>query len=158
METRNESPATFLEAVIAEKVQLSGSEFGEANFHRLLAITRDRDRTNRVLATLLLSKQEVDTPAIRNILLDAAFDEDKGVRAEAILGLAQRDQATALPLVKAGLSETTVMLPIFEAAALLADSSLVVDLRAFVTPSGDVYLDQAVNAALAACESTGPRK
>ena len=85
--------------------------------------------------------------------LRAAEDECDAVRAEAILGLAQRDQRLALPLLRRELARSSVPMPIFEAAALVADPSLVSDLRAFAAPSGNAPLDRAARDALEACEA-----
>ena len=92
MEDRYTPRSEFLNAVAADEVPLGGSEMGAANFQKLIAMTRDDDVSNRDWATMLLSQQEVDTPEVRDALLRAANDEVADVRAEAIEGLAQRDQ------------------------------------------------------------------
>jgi HEAT repeats len=61
----------------------------------------DNDRSNRDWACLLLSQQDVDTDEVRNALMAAASDGDQYVRAEAILGLAQRSTELATPFVQA---------------------------------------------------------
>ncbi|MGX7925445.1 HEAT repeat domain-containing protein [Tsuneonella sp. HG094] len=142
----------FLEAVAAEEVPLFGSSFADANFQRLIAMTRDDDRTNRDWATLLLSQQEVDTPQVRDALIAAAQDEDDSVRAEALLGLAQRNPALALPFARIALMSDHVTMPVFEAVTLIADPSLVELLRPWTEPSEDDFLDNLAREALAACE------
>lgn len=149
-------PSDFLKAVIDENVPLVGSDYASANLRRLIEMTRDEDVANRDWATLLLSQQDLDTPEVREALLHAAEDENDAVRAEAILGLAQRDKAVALPLLQKELSRKSVAMPIFEAAALVADSSLVEDLREFAAPSGDDFLDRWALDALKACETGQP--
>lgn len=146
----------FLEAVAADEVPLFGSDFAAANFQRLIAMTRDEDRSNRDWATLLLSQQDVDTPEVREALTIAACDEDDVVRAEALLGLAQRDRELALPFVITALSGERACMPVFEAAALIADPSLVELLRPWAQSSDDDFLDKLAREALAACESGEP--
>jgi len=142
----------FLRAVAADEIPLFGSAFADSNFRRLLAMTTDSERSNRDWATLLISQQSMDTDEIRDILRKAALDEDEAVRAEAILGLAQRDPKGALPLIRSALKAGRVMAPVFEAAAIAADRSLIHDLRKFLEPSGDAYVDQLAAEALTACE------
>ncbi|HEX8469346.1 MAG TPA: HEAT repeat domain-containing protein [Allosphingosinicella sp.] len=148
----------FLKSVIADEVPLSGSVFAEANLRRLIAMTRDPDRSNRDWAALLLSQQDGDTPEIRAALLEAARDEDEYVRAEALCGLAARDPALALPLLQEALAADSVALTVFEAAALAPHPSLVGPLRAFTEPSANAFLDRMVLKALAACEASGDRR
>ncbi len=157
MDTRYEPASDFLNAVVADEIPLSGSAFANNNFHQLLAMMKDEDRSNRDWATMLVAQQEIDSIEVRNALLDAARDGDDAVRAEAILGLAQRDHAMALPLIKGALSAPSVLPAVFEAAALVADRSLVGDLRQFVEPSDNAYADQVAAEALAACENGSPR-
>lgn len=143
----------FLKAVAADEVPLVGSDFASANLHRLIEMTRDEDRSNRDWATLLLSQQEIDTPDVREALIFAADDEDIDVRAEALLGLAQRDKAIALPFAVIALSAESASMPVFEAAALIADQSLVELLRPWIEPSDNKFLDELAREALAACEA-----
>lgn len=157
METRYEPASDFLKSIAAEEIPLSGSAFAHDNFHQLLAMMKDGDRSNRDWATMLVAQQEIDNIEVRNALLNAAQDEDDAVRAEAILGLAQRDRAMALPLIEDALSTQSVMPAVFEAATLVADRSLVADLRQFISPSDNAYADQVAAEALAASENSTPR-
>src|SRR5260221_5855 len=157
MTDRREPASDFLKAVVADDLPLSTEGSGEANLHRLIALTRDPDRSNRDWATFLLASEDVDDATVRGALLDAANDDDSIVRAEAIFGLARRDRGLALPLVRQALADNIVAFPIFEAAALLADASLVEGLLGFTGPSDEPYLDQCACGALAACESGLPR-
>ncbi len=150
---RYEPPSDFLKAVIDDDVPLVGGDFASANLRRLIEMTRDDHPANRDWATLLLSQQDLDTPEVRDALLRAAEDENDAVRAEAIRGLARRDKGLALPPLRRELARTSVTLPIFEAATLIADPSLAGDLRAFASPSGDEFLDRCVLDALEACEN-----
>lgn len=146
----------FLEAVAAEQVPLFGSDFADANLQRLIAMTRDADRSNRDWATFLLSQQDVDTQQVRDALTVSAQDEDDVVRAEAILGLAQRDKALALPFAKIALIGDYGCMPLFEAAALIADPSLVEFLLPWVETSEDDYLDELAREAMLACQHGRP--
>lgn len=149
MTDRYEPPSDFLKDILDENVPLGGSEFGDLNLRRLIAMTRDQDRANRDWAALLLAQLDMDTPEVRGALLAAASDEDPYVRAEALVGLARRDPSAALPLVQAALREEWVALPVFEAAAIVAHPSLVDDLSHFT--EGDDYIDQLAREAHAAC-------
>jgi hypothetical protein len=153
MTERYEPPSEFLKALIDDDAPLFGGEHAAANLRRLVVLTRDEHPANRDWATILLAQQEIDTPQVRDALLGAADDENQYVRAEAILGLAQRDKMLALPLLQRELSGGVVPLPLFEAAAIVAHPSLAADLRAFADPSGDDFLDGLAIEALRACEA-----
>jgi HEAT repeat protein len=154
MTERYEPPSEFLKALIDDDAPLIGGEHAETNLRLLVEMTRDENPANRDWATLLLAQQDIDTPQLRDALLGAAEDESEYVRAEAILGLAQRDNALALPLLQRELSSAVVPLPLFEAAAIVAHPSLAADLRAFADPSGDDFLDGLAIEALRACEAS----
>lgn len=156
MAERYEPASDFLKAVIAEEVPLSGSDFADANMQRLIALTRDDDLSNRDWATMLLASQEADTPEIRKALLSAANDTNDIVRAEALVGIAQRDRALALPLTLLALSGEQVSMAVFEAAALIADPALVDALRPWAELSDYEWLDELARKALVACESGSP--
>ena len=146
-------PSDFLKTLIEDDAPLVGGDHAYANLTRLIEMTHDKDPANRDWATLLLAQEDIDTSQVRDALLRAAEDEHECVRAEAILGLAQRDKAVALPLLQRELRGEQVATPLFEAAALVADPSLAEDLRAFASPSGDTFLDELASKALAACEA-----
>jgi hypothetical protein len=151
---RYEPPNAFLRSLIDDDASLTGEE-GESNRRHLMMLMRDEDAANRDWATLLLAQQDVDTEEVRYALLAAAEDENEYVRAEAILGLAQRDKALALPLIRRELGHERVAVPLFEAAALAADPSLVDCLRDFAAPSGDALLDELAAKALSASKAAG---
>lgn len=157
MDKMYQPSSNFLKAVAADEVPLTGPAPANANLRRLIAMTRDEDRSNRDWATFLLAQKRLDMIEVREALLQAADDEDEAVRAEAVLGLAQLDKQLALPLVKRELSSESITVPILEAAALLADESLVADLQDFTAPSRDVFMDGLVRAALQACETGQPK-
>ena len=145
-------PSPFLQSAIADEVPFEGA-FGAVNFAKLVAFTKHEDEANRDWATFLLGQLEADTPELRQALLEASEDESGIVRAEAIWGLAQRDKALALSLVKRELEMDFVWLPLFEAAELIADPSLVEQLRPFTDPTDDDSIDQAAMAAFSACKA-----
>jgi HEAT repeat protein len=149
---RYEPPSDFLKSLIDDDSSLSEDASGKS-LGRLIGLMSDENTANRDWATLILAQQELNTEEVRTALLTAAEDPDDSVRAEAILGLAQRDKATALPLLQRELSGQRVALPLFEAAALVADPSLIEDLRAFCDPSDNTYLDELAVEALRACEA-----
>lgn len=155
MADRYEPTSDFLKAVAAKEVPLSGSQWAELNLERLIAMTRDNDPSNRDWATFLLAQEELDTTAVRAALLHAAKDGDEVVRAEAVLGLARRDRVLALPFVQQGLRADTVAIPMLEAAAICAHSSLIEDLRIWTKPSNEPLADKVATNALAACEGFG---
>ena len=144
-------PSAFLQSLIEDDAPLARADADALG--RLIALMRDEHPANRDWATLLLAQQDLDTGEIREALLAAAEDENEYVRAEAILGLAQRDKALALPLVQRELRQESVALPLFEGAAIIADPSLVDDLRDFAMPSDDPRFDELATKALKACEA-----
>ncbi len=151
-----EPASDFLKAVAAGDVPLSGSAFADANMRRLIAMTRDGDITNRDWATMLLASAEADAPIIREALLLAVNDENAVVRAEALVEIAQRDRELALPLVLKELAGEWVGMPVFEAAALVADPVLVDVLRPWTESSDDDSFQRLAREALAACEKIYP--
>ena len=132
-------------------------ELGETGLaERLLAARRAREMTYQELdarAEALDAQLRVRIDSHDLWHLGAAEDKHEYVRAEAILGLARRDKALALPLLQRELRGEQVAMPLFEAAALVADPSLADDLRQFASPSGDSFLDELATKALAACEA-----
>ena len=151
-----EPPSDFLKDIIGDNVPLGGSEFGDLNLQRLIAMTRDEDPANRDWAASLLAMLDLDSQEIRAALLAATADEDPYVSGEALIGLARRDASAALPLVRAALRDDEVTAQVFEAAAIVADPSLLEDISRFVDP-GEEYIDQLVRDAYSACASMTPR-
>jgi hypothetical protein len=100
--------------------------------------------------------EEADTQEIREAWLSAVNDESDVVRAEALVGIARRDRELALPLVLKALSGQWAGMPLFEAAALVADPALVDVLKPWTERSDDEWLDQLACAPLAACEKSQP--
>lgn len=158
MQDRYLPPSDFLRSVIEEVAPLTGGAFAELNLLRLIFSTADADRANRDWATLLLAQLKLNRPDVRAALERAAEDDDMAVRAEAILGLALIDRTLALPHLQRELSGPSVPFPLFEAAQIVAHSSLVADLEMFAEPSGDAYVDKAALAALDACRTAQPER
>jgi len=151
---RYEPPSDFLKSIIADEVPVTGGHFAETNLNKLIEHTRDTDRANRDWATLLLSHEGGDSPAVRAALLQAAHDDDDVIRAEAVLGLASRDPEVALPFVQEALRAEVITAPMLEAAAICAHRSLIADLQIWAEPSEETVLDRLAAQALAACLST----
>jgi hypothetical protein len=152
MAERYEPPSEFLKMFVEDDVPLMGGEHAEDNLRRLIEMTRDKHRANRDWATMLLAQEEIDTCQVRDALLAAAHDEDDVVKAEAILGLAKRDRILALPFVRNALSGETACMAVFEAAALVADPSLIEALEPWTEPSDYDYLDRLARQAMEACQ------
>jgi hypothetical protein len=86
----------------------------------------DRDPDVRNWATFALGRQlEFDSAALRDALWEGVTDEVQDVREEAIAGLARRRDRRSLPLVARLLDSEDVPSWLFDAAASLADASLV---------------------------------
>ena len=143
----------FLIMVANEEIVLDDSEFGQANLRRLISFTYDEDTSNRDWATMLLGHYGPHTDEVRGVLLRGADDEDQYVRAEAIEALVERDRASALQLVKRELARESAAVGVFDAAAELADPSLVSLLEPFAQPSGDNYVDEIAKRALDKCRA-----
>lgn len=158
MSERYEPPSDFLRACIADDVTLTGSAFADANLRRLIALTRDEDVANRDWAVMLLAQTEIDTPEVRAALLDRTSDRDGIVRAEALLGLAQRDRALALPLLLVALAQDDANVPLFETASAVADPALLPMLMPWWDERSDPpdHIDLALEAAIIACGGSPP--
>jgi HEAT repeat protein len=91
----------------------------------LIRLASDPDRDVRNWATFGVAQlTELDSPTIREALLARADDHDPEIRGEALLGLARRADARALPLVRRELSGEFHGDWAVEAAELLADPTL----------------------------------
>lgn len=144
-------PSKFLLSVKDDQAAFSDDPIGRKNLKKLIALTEDGNRANRDWAVLLLSELDVNTAPVRAALLKAAGDADDAVRSEAIRGLALRDRSLALPLVREALSSRMVYAPVLEAAEIVADAALVENLRSFLAPSDNPYLDRLAQRAFLAC-------
>ena len=147
MDEENYGPSsTFLTWVINDNAPLTGSVYAEANLRRVIDLLSDEDTSNRDWAAFVIANLKLDTPDIRSALTICADDPDENVRAEAIRGLSRIDPVVALPYIQRALSAPSVGLDIFEAAAIVADVSLVEPLRKFASHSDDKIIADALEA------------
>lgn len=134
-------------------VPLAGSPEGEANLALLIAFTRDADVSNRDWAVMTLAMQEIDTPQVREALIEATNDPDCSVRGEALEGLADRDMDVALPILCRELTREECAYPTFKAAHTVAHPSLLLGLESWRGRGGASWIDSAIEDAIAACEA-----
>jgi hypothetical protein len=134
-----------------DEVPLAGSDAGDQNLRLLIAFTRDPDVSNRDWATMTLAVQQINTSEVRDALLAAAEDDDAAVRAEALVGLVQRDKELALPLVECELKREQCAYGTFQAATLLAHPSLLEGLRGWTDQGGAPWIDAEIADAISAC-------
>lgn len=121
---RYEPTSDFLRAAMNVELSFGEHVYGQDNLARLIDLTRDAEAVNRDWATMLLAQTEEDSPAIRQAFRDRLNDPHKDTRMEALLGLAARDREGALPFVAAWLAGDLIDSLVLEAAALVADVSL----------------------------------
>ena len=156
MDDGYEPESTFLTWVLNGDAPLAGSEQAEANLRRVIELTTDGDVSNRDWATFILGSRDIDTPDIREALIARADDPEERVRSEAIRGLARKDPLVALPLIQRALEAPSAMVNVFEAAAIVANASLVEPLRQFAKKASADWSGDVVREALQACETGEP--
>lgn len=122
---------------------------------KLIELTHDPVAEVRDWATFALGSQreEVDTHELREALAARLTDTDEYVRGEALIGLARRKDARAIPALQTELALSDVNYLAVEAAELAADPSLLrqlLELQSWWTidPPG-------LEAAIAACTPAG---
>lgn len=148
------TPASeFLIQVANGEIPLTGSSFADQNLHLLIAFMTDQDTSNRDWATLLVAGQEIDTPEVRQALLHATQDDDASVRAEALLGLAEREAPCATPLIVQELGRDECGYGTFQAAHRVADSSLLDGLRRWRGRGSASWINNEIEDAIRACEA-----
>ncbi|WP_222106042.1 HEAT repeat domain-containing protein [Catellatospora sichuanensis] len=119
----------------------------EAGVAALIRLTTDPDQEVRNWATFALGRlTAADSAAVRAALWARIDDPYGEARDEAVAGLAHRGDRGVLPVLAALLARPSAGGLLFDAAALLADPSLLALLREF-----DVTDDQ-VRAAVEACD------
>ncbi|MEU8085292.1 HEAT repeat domain-containing protein [Micromonospora sp. NPDC049101] len=107
----------------------------------LIVLSADADPEVREWATFSLGwLSTADGNAVRQALWDRTRDVEPGVREEGARGLARRRDARALPLVRELLAQEEVHTFTFQAAAYLADESLLPLLDGF-DPTADGVSD-----------------
>lgn len=153
MDEYYEPSSEFLRKIVSSEIPLTGSEFAQQNLQLLIALMSDNDTSNRDWATLLLAGQDIDTVEVRQALLSAARDVNACVRAEALLGLAERDVILALPLVMSELEGDEVGYGTFQAAHAIASPALLNGLRRWSGRGGTPWINDEINDAVAACEA-----
>ena len=115
----------------------------------LIELTRDPVAHVRDWATFGLgSLSELDTPEIRECLMERLSDPDDDTRCEALVGLAQRRDRRVLPALSRELRSEGVYTLAIEAAELIADPQLYPDLIALQERCGadDRQLADAIKA------------
>ncbi len=120
----------------------------------LIALSTDPDLDVRDWATFALGSQtEADTPALRAALCARLADEDATVRMEAIVGLAARGDATAVPALIAAFTAGELSAELVEAAASLGDPRLQPALRTLrAHPDATAYFEEVLDEALHRCD------
>lgn len=97
----------------------------------LIELTSDPEAHVRDWATFALGTQvEVDTPDLRDALMERLADNDDDTRCEALVGLARRGDRRVLPALQSSLSSDSVCSMEVEAAALIGDPLLLKELVA----------------------------
>ncbi|RKH99947.1 hypothetical protein D7Y15_38095 [Corallococcus sp. AB030] len=124
----------------------------------LMELSRDGDTSVReeVLSGLALKDEdEVDTPELRDAFLERLSEEDSGIRADALVGLAKRKDPRALEPLRRELAGSEVIVLAVEAAQALEDLSLLPLLHRFRDPPGkaDSYFRSVLSDAIAHLES-----
>ncbi len=151
-----EPTSEFLKLVANGSVLLAGNEFADANLQQLIDLTSDSDVSNRDWATFLLSSCDLDTPLARKTLHLRLLDDDPTVQEEALVGLALRQDLTALPQLKDWLQTRPLSSLLLEAAEAFADQSLC-DLLLLVQPkSNEEFLRHLWEGACMSCRCTMP--
>jgi HEAT repeat protein len=108
----------------AAVLALMGHEDSEA-LCGLVELTKDPEVHVRDWATFALgSRSEVDTPELREALVERLADGDGDTRAEALVGLARRGDRRMLPALRKELASDSVGRLAVEAAALIGDPAL----------------------------------
>lgn len=94
-----------------------------------------------------------DAPEIQEALLRATQDENASVRAEALLGLAERDLPHAIPLILQELSRDECGYGTFQAAHHVADPSLLDKLITWRGRTSNQHVNEEIEDAIRACEA-----
>lgn len=118
-------PSAFLQMLIDDEPPLAGDSQADARAALLIAATRDEDPENRDWALMILAQSELETPDALAALIAGMDDPEPEAALEALIGVAIRAPKTALPRVAALLDGDTIDSMTLEAAAYVADPSLV---------------------------------
>ncbi|WP_328849579.1 HEAT repeat domain-containing protein [Micromonospora zamorensis] len=121
-----------LQVAVALPMVLIDDHPPEDGVAALIALCTDSDPEVREWATFALGwSTTADGDDVRRALWDRTRDVEPGVREEGAWGLARRRDARALPLVRELLAQDAVHRHTFQAAAYLADPSLLPLLNGF---------------------------
>lgn len=157
-------PSQLLLKLADGEIPLEGGDFADQNLRQLLALMGDPDPATRDWATFLLAVQNIDKDEVREALLRATDDEDASVRAEALMGLAERGDQRVVPLVVRDLDRSECDYGTFQAAEKIAAPVFLEGLRKWRGSSGPPHYNSMIEAAITACEAefqdagqTGPR-
>ncbi|MFI1352442.1 HEAT repeat domain-containing protein [Streptomyces sp. NPDC020898] len=138
--------ATRAEAAIGLADMVTGRSDDPA-VGALIELTRDNEADVRDQAVFALGAlAEADSPAVREALWARVDDPDQETREQAIRGLAIRRDPRSVPLLGQLLAADSAHLHTFQAAAVLADPTLLPALRAY-DPT-----DPGVTEALTTCD------
>lgn len=125
-----------------------------AAVNALIQLSGDVDDDVRKWATFGLGSQleDVDTPALREALVQRLQDRDVEARGEALVGLARRKDGRVLDLLRRELAGPDVIVLTLEAAEALGDPSLLPLLVQLRNSPGtvDSYFVQVLDAAITA--------
>ena len=149
----------LLQRLIDEEPALAGSPEADALAAQLIALTRDADPANRDWALLILGQSELETPEVLAALVAGMDDEEHEAGLEALIGVAMRDPALALPRVRELLDGDTIDSMALEAAAYVADPSLLPMLEAIgreVEDDDDVFTTVLAEAIEACTRGSAP--
>ena len=144
---------------LAVAFSLGGRHADADAIRTLVMLAGDEDRDVRNWAAFGLgSMTELDTPELRDALAGLLSEEDDEIRGEALIGLARRHDARALPALVAELKGPFGGSWCLEAAELLAESSLLpllIDLRGRVNEVDAAAFARDFEDAIAACGKIG---
>jgi hypothetical protein len=130
-------PSAFLQMLIDDEPELTGGPAEDARAFQLIALTKDKDPANRDWALLLLAQSELETPNALAALVAGMDDPEHEAALEALIGVAMREPALALPRVQALLEEDAIDSMTLEAAAYIADPVLLPALESIQAEVGD---------------------
>ncbi|WP_448662349.1 lyase [Sphingomonas sp. CJ20] len=150
--------SAFLCSLIDEEPPLEGDAEADARAAQLIALTQDADPANRDWALMLLAQSERDDAETRAALVAGLDDENHDASLEALIGVAIREPLVALPRVAALLDEEGIDTLTLEAAAYVADASLLPALEGIrdeLGGDGDMF-DQILDEAIECCTRGTP--
>ncbi|AJP73135.1 hypothetical protein [Sphingomonas hengshuiensis] len=151
-------PSAFLCSLIDDEPTLAGDAEADARAATLIALTQDADPANRDWALMLLAQSERDDDATRAALAAGMDDDHRDAAGEALIGVAIREPERALPRVAELLGEEGIDSLTIEAAAYVADPSLVPALKEIRAELGgdDDLFDQILDEAIDCCTRGTP--